>query len=176
MADTPEGIVPPPAVDQKGNLTLWFVKTIADVSAPKAATEIGAATSYRITYSLTADGYNLAGSQGTVKDERLTLAQPLESLDTNEVTLDLKYVDSAAAGSAAVVLAPVAPATTVDGYIVERAGVPNATVAAAGQKVRVIPVTLGAQNPGPRDGQGKFTIVQKAAITGVVSAPVALVA
>ena len=161
MADVAESLVPPPAVDQSGNLTIWWVPTIADVSAPKAATEIGAAGSFRITYSFTAGGWKLVGAQAKKKDDRLTLKQSLESLDKKDVTLTLDYVDSSAAGSAAVLLTE-----GLSGYF----------VAAAAQKVRVIPVTLGAQLPGDITGDGKFTIHQETAITGVVGTPVAMAA
>jgi len=169
MADTPDQV--PPAVDQSGNLTIWWVPTIADISAPKASTELGAAGSFRITYSFTTDGWTPTGDQEILTDDRLTLPQGLQSLGKTTAGLTLKYVESTAAGSAAVVLTG-----GTSGYLVERAGVPNATLAAASQKVRVYPVTLGAQIAGPRDGTGKFTITQVAAITGVVGTPVALAA
>jgi len=172
MADVAEGLVPPPAVDQTGNLTIWWVPTIADVSAPKAATEIGAAGAFRLTYSFTEDGWDFDVSQDKNADARLTLKQPLEALGSSKISLKtLKYVESSAAGSANVVLVE-----GTSGYFVERAGVANSSLAAAAQKVRVIPVTLGKQNPGPRDGSGKFTVVQEVAVTGVVGAPVALAA
>lgn len=172
MADVAEGLVPPPAVDQTGNLTIWFVPTIADVAAPKASTEIGAAGAFRITYSLTTDGWDWDVSQVKNPDDRLTLKQPLESLGTAVTALKtVKYVESSVAGSANVVLTE-----GLSGYFVERAGVPNSTLAAAGQKVRVIPVTLGRQQPGPRTGAGKFTVLQEVAVSGIVGAPVALAA
>lgn len=168
MADVADTV--PPAIDQKGNTVIWFVPTIADLAAPKVATEIGAATAYRITHSLTTDGWTLTGAQSTTLDERLTLATPLESLDTLTQTFGagIKYVDSAAAGSAAVVLKPTAPATSKAGYFVERRNVPNGTLATAAQTVRTIPVNLGPQIKGPIDGTGKFTITQQAAITGPI--------
>lgn len=169
MADVAD--TTPPAVDQSDNLTIWWVPTIADVAAPKAATEIGAATSFRVTYSFTPDGWGLTGTQEKNVDDRLTLAQSLESLGKSTATLTLKYVDSSAAGSAAVVLQE-----GLSGYFVERRGQKNSTLAAAAQKVRVIPVTLGKQIPGPVDGTGKFVYTQETSITGVVGAPVALAA
>lgn len=159
----------PPAVDQSGNFTLWWVPTIANKAAPTAL-EIGAGTAFRITYSLTPDGYNLGGTQAKNKDERLAMLQSFESLGVSEATLSLKYVDSTTAGSAAVVLVE-----GLSGNLVERRGVPNSTTIAAAQKVRVIPVTLGKQIPGPVDGTGKFTYTQEVAITGVVGAAVAVV-
>lgn len=170
MADVAE-ISGPPAVDQTGNLTIWWVPTISDVSAPKAATEIGAVTSFRVTHSFTPDGWNLTGSQEKNKDDRLTLTQALESLGKSEASLTLKYVDSSAAGSAAVILTE-----GLSGYFVERRNLAQTTLAAASQKVRVISVTLGKQIPGPVDGTGKFTYTQEVSITGVVGAPVALAA
>ena len=172
MPDVAEGLVPPPAVDQTGNLTIWFVRTIADVSAPKAATEIGAATSYRVTYSFTENGWDFDTSQEKVDDKRLTLNQPLEALGSTKISLKtLEYVESTQAGSAAAVLTE-----GLAGYFVERASIPNSTLAAAAQKVRVIPVTLGKQRPGNRAGSGKFTILQDVAVTGVVGNPVAMAA
>jgi len=168
MADVAEGLTPPSALHQKGNTTIWWVPTIADISAPTAA-EIGASGAFRLTYSFTTDGWTLTGAQGTVDDDRLTIPQPLEALDVNKVSLALKYVDSDEASSAAVVLE-----AGSEGNFVERRNVPNSTLIAASQKVRVIPCTLGVQNPGPLDGTGKFTIVQAVAISGVVGAPVAV--
>lgn len=169
MADVVD--VVPPAVDQLNNLTIWWVPTLADPLAPKAATELGAATSFRLTYSFTTDGWGLTGSQDKTVDERLTLAQQLEALGVAKASLTLKYVDSTAPGSAAVVLVE-----GLVGYFVERRGTTDQTLAAAAQKVRVIKVTLGKQIPGPVDGTGKFTYTQEAAINGVVGLPVALAA
>jgi hypothetical protein len=167
MADVADTV--PPAIDQKGNTVIWWVPAISDTAAPKAATEIGAATAYRITHSLTPDGWTIDGSQGKQTDDRLTLTTPLESLDSLIYTFGdgIKYVDSSAAGSAAVVLKPTAPATSKAGFFVERRNVPNATVAAVAQAVRVLPVTLGPQIRGPIDGTGKFTYKQQVSITGV---------
>ena len=38
MADAADVVAP--AVDQSGNTVIWFVATIADLTAPKAATEL----------------------------------------------------------------------------------------------------------------------------------------
>lgn len=171
MADVAD--VVPPAVDQSGNLVIWWVPAtpgITDTAAVKAATELGAATTFRITHSLTPDGWTITGSQESNPDDRLALTQALESLGKITQTFGdgIKYVDSSAAGSAAVVLKPTAPATTISGFFVERRNVSNATIAAASQKVRVIPVTLGPQLRGPVDGTGKFTYLQKVSITGPI--------
>ena len=165
MADVAD--VTPPAVDQSGNYVVWWVPTILDLAAPKAATEIGAATAFRLTHSFTPSGFAFDGDQAVNPDARLTLPQTLESLGELTLTLGMiEYVDSAAVGSAAVVLKPTAPATSKSGYFVERRNVSNKTIAAVAQAVTVIPVTVGPQIRVPVDGTGKFRYKQRVSITG----------
>lgn len=166
MADVAD--VVPSAVDQDGNLVIWWVEAIADPTAVEAADELGAVTSFRITHSFTTDGFPLDSSQEKTTDERLGLYVLLESLGKVTISFGdgITYVDSSAAGSAAIVLKPTAPATSKSGYFVVRQGVPNATVAAAAQKATVYPVTLGQPRRGPINGQGKFTWKQQVILTG----------
>ena len=168
MADVADSV--PPAIDQKGNTVIWWVPTISDTAAPKASTELGAATSFRITHSFTPAGWPLAGSQATMLDERLALMTPLESLDQLVQTFGsgIVYVDSSATSSAAVVLKPTSPAVTKAGFFVERRNIANTVLAISGQPVRSIPVVLGSQIRGPIDGTGKFTYLQQAAISGPI--------
>lgn len=151
----------PPALDVEGNTVIWWVPTIADKAAPKAATEIGAATSFRLTHSFTTTGFALTGSQAKNPDERLALLDVLESLGKVTRSLSLEYVDTTAAGSAAVVLQE-----GLLGNFVVRRNVSNKTLAAATQKSTVIPVTLGVQVEG--ELSGKFRISQEVAITGPI--------
>lgn len=173
MADVIEVANGPSAVDQSGNLTVWWVPTIADVTKPKL-TEIGAGT--RITYSFTPGGWALTMPQEKLPDERLTSPQNKQALGkvTPELA-DLNYVDSEDPNSAAVVLAPVAPAASKGGFFVERRNVAQTELGKVGDKVRVIDANVGAQAPGPTDGTGKFTLTQPVAINSVTG-PVALVA
>lgn len=166
MADAADTV--PSALDQAGNLVIWWVETIADKAAPKAATELGAATSYRITHSFTPDGFPLDSTQEKQTDDRLALIDTLESLGKVQTNFGdgLTYVDSSAVGSAAVVLKPTAPATSKSGFFVVRSNVPNSTLAAASQKVTTYPVTLGPQRRGPVNGTGKFTWKQQVVLTG----------
>jgi hypothetical protein len=169
MPDTAEIVGGPPAVDQTGNLTIWAIagRTISK-TAPSAAL-IGGATCFRITYSFSAGGYALTAPQEMLMDERLTGPAVKQSLGKISPALaDLAYVDATAVGSAAVVLA-------AGGLfqIIERRNVPQTTLVAAAQIVRVIDVNLGTQAPGPTDGTGKFTITQAAAVENL-GAPVAL--
>lgn len=167
MADAADVVAP--AVDQSGNTVIWFVATIADLTAPKAATELGAATSYRITHDFTPDGFPLDSTQEKSPDERLALVDTLESLGKISTNFGdgITYVDTqATVGRATVVLAPTAGASSKSGYFVVRANVPNSTLAAASQKVTTYPVTLGKQRRGPITGSGKFTWKQQVVLTG----------
>lgn len=157
----------PPAIDVEGNLVIWWVPTIANTAAPTAATELGGASAFRLTHSFTPGGFNFAGSQAKNTDERLALVDVLETLGKVSNTLALEYVDSTTASSAAVVLKPTSPATSKSGYFVVRPNVPIGTLAAAAQKVQVIPVTVGVQRK-PITGTGKFLIQQEAVVTGSV--------
>ena len=160
----------PPAIDQTGNNVFWRISgAIADLTAPKAATEVCAATSYRITHSFTPSGFALDGDQTVDVDDRLALPDGLESLGKVTRTLGfIEYVDSDEPGSAAVVLAPAPGAKSKSGHFMERRKVPISTLAAATQKVATIPVTLGPQIRVPVDGTGKFRIKQRVSITGPI--------
>ena len=160
MADSPELFSGPSAVDQTGNLTIWAIpgRTISQ-SAPSVAL-LGGTTCFRVTYGFTTGGWALTAPQAKNPDERLTSPQDRQSLGKITPDLaDLGYVDSADAGSAAVILA----AGGLFQFI-ERRNIPQTTLAIAAQKVRVINVNLGAQTAGPTDGTGKFTYTQAAAI------------
>lgn len=155
MVDVAEAVGGPPAVDQTGNLTLWWVPAIANPDAPTAA-EIGAAGAFRFTYSLTPEGWTPSAPQDKNDDPRLTSAQRKQAFGiVNPEIGDLAYVDSSDADSFAV-----KAAALTSGFIVERRGVPNATLIAAAQKVRVWKSTLGKEAPGPVNGTGKFTLLR----------------
>jgi len=169
MADSPELFGGPPAVDQTGNLTVWWVPAISDLAAPKAATEIGAATAYRVTYSFVPGGWTPDGTQEKLADDRLTSPQSRESLGKTTRTLSLEYVDSTTAGSGAVVLVE-----GQTGFLVERRNIPQTTLAAAAQKVITYSVTLGAQISTTPDGTGKFRIKQETAVGSVTKGVLAV--
>lgn len=171
MPDVIETQNGPSAVDQSGNLTIWAVPgTTISQSAPSIAL-IGGAGCFRVTYSFTTGGWALTAPQEVTTDPRLSSPQDKQGLGKiTPAIAPLGYVDSIAAGSAAVVLA----AGGIFQFI-ERRSVPQTTLAVAAQKVRVINVNLGAQAPGPTDGTGKFTYTQPVAVESL-GALVALVA
>lgn len=166
MADVIDTV--PPAIDQAGNTVIWWIDTIASLEAVKAATELGGSGATRITHSFTPDGFPVDSTQETTTDERLALVDILQSLGRTTTSFGdgVTYVDSSDAKSAAVVLKPTAPATSKDGYFVVRVGTPIGTLAAAGQKGTVYPVTLGKPRRGPVNGQGKFSWKQQVILTG----------
>lgn len=165
MVDVAEAITGPPAVDQQGTLTIWWVPALTDPTAPKASTEVGGAGAFRVTYSFTPDGWVVNMPQDKIDDPRLTATQVPQSLGQIKPTMDdLKYVKSSQAGSADVVLATT---STLSGFFVERRGITNPTLAAAAQKCRVLAVTLGPQQEGPSDGNGKWTRTQPVVVTAV---------
>jgi hypothetical protein len=169
MADVAETIGGPPAVDQTGNLTLWFVPTIANPDAPTAA-EIGAAGAFRFTYSLTPDGWSPSAPQEKNDDPRLTSSQRKQAFGiVNPDIGDLVYVDSSDPNSFAVKAAGLTA-----GHIIERRGVPNSTLIAAAQKVRTWKINLGKEAPGPVNGTGKFTLIRPVTVD-YMSALVAVV-
>jgi hypothetical protein len=169
MPDVAEAFGGPPAVDQTGNLTLWAIPaSTAGINLDAiTATQLGATSAKRITYSFMQGGWNPNPSQGKNQDTRLTSPQSRQSLQgvTQEVP-DLSYVQSTAATSASAILTP------GDWIIVERRNVPQTTLATIGQKVRAYSLTLGEQLPGPIQ-DGKFTQKQAAAVN-YISAEYAL--
>lgn len=161
MPDVVEPQNGPPAVDQTGNLTIWAIPgDTAGIDLDKlTVTNLTAATAKRITYSFTPDGWALTLPQEKNDDDRLTAKQRRQSLGrVNPELADLKYVDSDDAGSAAEILSP------GSWIFVERRKTDNAVLAAAGQKVRGIKVSLGVQAPGETNGSGKFTKTQTAVV------------
>lgn len=168
MPDVAELVGGPPAVDQTGNLTVWWVPAIANLATGVTIAELGGAQSFRLTYSFTTDGWSLTMPQEKLDDERLTSPQRKQSLGKiNPDLADLKYVDSDAAGSAAVVLKG-----KTSGFFVERRKVAQTVLATAAQNVRIIQVGLGVQAPGPTDGAGKFTITQPAVVERVIDSQI----
>lgn len=113
-----------------------------------------------LTYSFTPDGFNYSISQATVTDARLTLTQDLSRPGRKTETLEVKYVASSDAGSAAVVLTE-----GTEGKLNIRRGVDNATVATVGQKADVVTYIAGAQRPDAPSENGLDTISQTLFIT-----------
>jgi hypothetical protein len=137
----------------------WRITYIPSGNALSVAV-INGGTSKPLTYGFTADGFNYTVTQATVEDKRLTLVQDLSRPGKVTATLEVKYVKSATADSADVILVE-----GLAGYLNVRKGVDNATVATIGQKADVITFVAGAKRPDPPVENGVDTISQTLYIT-----------
>lgn len=162
----------PGAVDQDGTFLVLFVPDagVADVDAPKAA-ELNAATAKDLTYSLTTSGYNRTTSQATDTDERLTLADVLETPGRVTESIELQYVHGSEDDIADPVLVEGAK-----GFIVERRAVDITAPFAAGQDVDIIPVTVGVPRKDNPTSNGKWTKTVRLFVRGKVARDVAVAA
>ena len=132
---------------------------------------IKGATSKAMTYSFTPGGFDWQTTQAEVEDKRLTLDTDLSRPGKKKETLNLNYVDSVDADSAAAILVE-----GLSGMFVVRRGTDNATDWTVGQKVDVITFTLGAQRPDAPTENGVDTISQQAFLTNVTQRKATLVA
>lgn len=124
-----------------------------------------------LTYSFTPDGFQLARTQATVNDPRLTLIQILSRPGKVTETLALKYVESLDPASASMILED-----GLEGQFVIRRGVDNSTDWAVGQIVDVITFVLGVERPDPPTENGVDTISRDAFITDVTKSKQKIVA
>jgi hypothetical protein len=147
----------------------WKIAFVAIGDDPLSAADVIAADD--VTYSFTADGFNWQITETLTEDKRLTLDQNLSAPGRSTETLNLRYVDSTDAGSAAVDFV-----NGLEGYFVVRRGIANATEWAAAQIVDVITVRLGKQRPDAPVENGVDTISQQAAVTDVTQQKVTLAA
>lgn len=149
----------------------WKIAYVPSGSNAASVAILAGGTSKALTYSFTADGFNRALTQASVDDKRLTLVQDLSRPGKISETLNVKYVDSADTGSAAVILAP-----GTAGQLTVRKGVDNATAWTIGQTVDIITFVAGAQLPDAPTENGLDTISQQLFITSPTQAKVTLVA
>lgn len=153
---------PTPASSQSDGR--WKINDTPTGSNALSAAILNGGTSKSLTYSFTPDGFNYAVSQATVTDARLTLDTDLTRPGKKSETLELKYVASADADSAAVLFVE-----GKTGQLTIRRGVANATIWTTGQKADVITYVLGAQRPDAPTENGVDTISQTAYITAVTT-------
>lgn len=156
----------PASSQSDGRRRIWFV---AKGSNPLSVAILKAARD--MTYSFTPDGWNRSIAQATVVDKRLTLKRDLSRPGKITEGLDVKYVESATAGSADAILVE-----GVEGFLVERRGIDNATDPAVGQTVDVLTIQAGVKRPDAPTENGLDTISQGIYLTDVTQPKVALVA
>lgn len=166
----------PPGFVADASLRVWFVTTLANVTAPSLATEINAGTTVDATCYFT-NGFTPDATAATITDDRLCLKVVLEDKGTTTWTMtDLNYIyDVQNAASVSNKLYAALPEGAT-GYFVARYGLDVDTAAAAGQKVDVIPVKLGPKVKLPPTRNTKGQVKQKPFVTGPVQQDVVVAA
>lgn len=167
-------------VSTQGNETVIYVPTLASPTAPKL-TEVGAGVTTALNLGYALRSFSPASDQGTSDDIRLASTQTFENPGRVKISLDdITYVYD-----------PQAPTSTpsnkhyevlklgVKGFLIDRRGISATTPPAIGDKVDIYPVQFGEQRRVPVDPSaegGKFEIVQKPFVIGLVLKDIALVA
>jgi hypothetical protein len=149
----------------------WRVTYVPTASNALSVAILNGGTAKPLTYGFTSDGFNDTVSQETVPDKRLTLVQDLSRPGKITQTLEVKYVRSITADSAAVILVE-----GLAGQLLVRRAVDNATTHIIGQLGDVITFVAGAKRPDPPVENGVDTISQTLYITAVTLRDQALVA
>ncbi len=158
----------PQSSQSSGRRRLTLVPTSADA---RSVAVLKGATAKPITYSLTPDGYQRGITQGTVNDPRFSLPQVLQRPGNVTETLEVKYVESTAPGSADVLLQPGS-----EWQINERRGMANSEDYATDQVVDIITIVAGVKRPEAPTEDGVDLISQTLYITAVTQSRVKLVA
>lgn len=162
----------PAGVQVRKTVRLAFVTTIANLSAPKIATEINAASSQDISCYVTPEGWkpSLTQNKGNAP-RRICTGADRQNLGSEMYELpDLLYANNPQGAAASVqVLAAEKLVPGTSGFIIERLGINiDATDYAVGQFVNVWPVTLGAQldEYDITDEFGEYLIRQPLVVSG----------
>jgi hypothetical protein len=154
----------PPGVDANGRRNVIFSPT----STLSAATLAGASSVELICY-LTKGSFGMASETERGTDDRECTTQSAEVMGNTSYSVnDLDYVwePQAATGSATNKAYEVLKNGTT-GFLIVRYGLPHDTALAAGQKVDVVPVTVGPQIRKAPEGDNpaeKLKIVQSVAV------------
>lgn len=166
----------PDSVPAEGNVKAVFVATLADASAPSAAT-LNAGTD--ISCYLMPDWDGPTATQNTGEDRRFCSRQTFTRLGrvTWSVSpLTYTYDPQATAGDANEVYDALAEGN--EGYLVVGYGIDASAAFAATDKVDVFPVEAGVQVKAARgtDEFAPLTVTQTLAVTGVPNLDAAVAA
>jgi hypothetical protein len=124
-----------------GMIAVWFVPAIADITAPKAATEISAVGSVVLHTRLTPDGLTTGAGSDTIDTSKMASTFNTKIVGRRNFDgLQLKYVRGDATNEALLDTTLIYRAT---GYLVVRRNVLATVAPAAAQKVEVYPVQVG---------------------------------
>lgn len=137
----------PEGVSAEGNIKVAFVPVIADLNAPKAATEVAATGSVPLSRYITNE-FGVGGEQATGEDRRLESKRVFQVLGrlTNSIA-PIEYVYDPQADAGAVDnKAYDTLKQDIKGFLVVRYGLDAQEIDwEAGQKVDIVPITCGAQ-------------------------------
>lgn len=162
----------PEAVPTLGNTKLTAVLAVADMAAPKLATELNATTSTELTCAVFPEGWNPTAETGRgERRRRLCSKRTVQQFNPTTYSMpDLQYAhDPQGANTDADNKARNMLTPGLEIFLVERQGLDAETVDwAVGQKVLVHKVRLGEQIwSGDRtDVNGEFFITQPVIYTG----------
>lgn len=160
-----------------GNIAAWFVPSIADIAAPKAATEILAAGSLALHERMVPDGLKVPASTDNIDNSKMRSTFTTHRVGRRKFDgLSVKYQVGDAVAEQAYDTTLVWKA---QGFLVVRRGVSADTPPAAGDKVEVYPVECEepvVTDPAPNTIQEKTVGFQLTGDPRTVSNPAVLAA
>lgn len=137
----------PEATSVLGNLKVVVVDAIADMAAPKVATEINAATSLDISCFVRGWNPEITTNTGTAPSRLCTTLDLPQEGKTSIAAVAANYVyDPQAADSTADNKAKAKLVKGYEGFVVVRKGLPFDVAFAAGQKTEVWKIRTSRQN------------------------------
>jgi hypothetical protein len=163
-------------VSSNETVSLKWVETIADPTAPSLATEINAASSVSLE-CLVVGNFDIDFSVDRTQLRRMCSRQVRERSGPVTYSIqDLFVVYDPQNLAAPVSAAYAALQDGATGYLVERRGVHVDTAWAAGDLVRVIPVEVANANPAPPEDDNELQARVAFTVIGEVQKDVAVVA
>ena len=121
-----------------GNVAAWFVASIANIAAPSAGTEIGAAGTLALHNRATPDGLKVPAATDTIDNSKLGSTFSTSRVGRRKFDgISVKYQVGDQTADKAFDTTLVYGA---QGYLVVRRGISVSTAAASGQSVEVYPV------------------------------------
>jgi hypothetical protein len=124
-----------------GLIAVWWVTTIADIAAPKAATEIGAVGSIPLHTRLTPDGLTTGAGSDTIDTSKMASTFNTKIVGRRNFDgLQIKYVRGDATNEK---LLDTTLIYRASGFLVVRRSILSSVAATLADKVEVYPVQVG---------------------------------
>lgn len=121
-----------------GNVAAWFVATVADISAPKAATELLAVGSLKLHNRMTPDGLKVPASTDNIDNSKMASTFTTHRVGRRKFDgLSVKYQ---VGDQVADKLFDTTLVYKAQGFLVVRRGIAATQAPAAGDSVEVYPV------------------------------------